>query len=64
MTLEESHVILAARNVYYAGRNKAGFGIGKEMLMQLANAVAKLELSERIARNTPSNVVRKLRLVK
>ena len=64
MTPEESLVILAAKRVYYAGRNKAGFGIGKEALMELANAVANLELAERIAKNTPSSVVRKLRLVK
>ena len=63
MTPEESHVILAARNVYNAGRGGMRVRM-KTALADLADACAKLELSERIARNTPGGVVRRLRLIK
>jgi hypothetical protein len=62
MTAEETHVILAARNLYWAGRSGTTMQ-EKRALADLANAVSKLELAQRIERNTPRRSV-VLRLVK
>jgi hypothetical protein len=64
MTSEETHVILAARNVYNACRkgDHTKSALSKP-LVELAKACANLELAERIAKNTPRRSV-VLRLVK
>ena len=70
MMPEEAHVILAARNVYNAGRDgDAWESLTRQQLLalrELAKACARLEISERreLARGRTSSVVRKLRLVK
>ena len=69
MTAEEAHVILAARNVYNVGRASVWESLTYDqriVMIELAKACARLEISERreLARGRTSNVVRKLRLVK